>query len=265
MQPRKIISSLNLAEQTEINEPASRHNFKDRHSHREAMLVLENTVTQSLNGRIYEGGPGSLFLFDSNEGHDQGYSSSTPDGAHFWLFLFPNVINCIGDETRGGSQIIDFRAIYRNQELLTLLHATWDDAAAGRLPPEIALPRLHAIFNLIFTEVVKSLTSGSGEPETHSHQHEAISEVRKYLDRTCGRDTDILSLARIAGYSRPHFLRLFRQYAGCRVQEYIDSRRIQRYEQLIAQGRAKKEIADELGFSSAAALAHWRKDKMPDQ
>ncbi len=265
--PRRIVATWNLPERREFREPgvaAWRSTHTDSHSYREFMMSLTGPVVQALEGVVYREEPGTLFLYDSEEKHDRGYSPACPDGSHIWFFVMPDLINCVGDELKAGSYSVDFRYCFRSPEVVKYLNAVWEKAAKKLVSVELAQAEINALVNLIAAELVQALSPaepGEAKSSTDSHQQEMIKEIMKYLDRNCGRDTDVVSLARMAGYSRPHFLRLFRQYAGCRVHEYIDKCRISTYEKLIRQGIPMKNIAGELGFSSTAALGHWRKGK----
>ena len=62
----------------------------------------------------------------------------------------------------------------------------------------------------------------------------------------------------MAGCSRSNFIRLFRKNANCSVLEYINRARIERCKSM-SPNTPLKMIAQELGFSSASAFIHWRK------
>ncbi len=266
---RRLVSSLKPPDSRLIEKdhaPEWRRTHVDLHRYREAMICLTGCVSQSLNGLICRAEPGTLFFFESGEKHDSGYAPGTPDCAHMWMYIMPDVINCLGNELTDGELQVDFRYFYRNRETVIHLNRICDEATAGRLDADIAEFELKAIFDLIFADIVKNIAPGDQYYGRHGtkprHQHESILAIMKYLDRTYGRDTDVVSLARLSGYSRPHFLRLFQEIAGCRVGEYINNRRTMRYYELQAQGASMKTIADELGFSSNASLCHWRKQKL---
>ncbi len=261
--PGPVVSTLNPAESLlPGDDPVAvwRRSHHDRHPHREAMLFLGGGGTQSLEGHVYRCRPGTLFLFDSHERHDQGYPPEYAGSAHLWMFVLEDSVNCVLDEMGEGGYAVLRRFLFRSPELVARLHRGWDEARAG-FPPAVALGRLTAFFTLVLAEFAAELVRREEEVETESasHQKEVIQSILARLDRTCGKGADIPSLARQAGYSTSHFLRLFQRHAGCRVREYIDARRQLRYEALRREGLPVKVIAEELGFSSSAALAHWRK------
>ena len=85
-----------------------------------------------------------------------------------------------------------------------------------------------------------------------------IDLIKNYIREHTGQKSDIKTLARFASISESHFYRLFRQYAGCTVKQYIDIVRQEKYTLLSRRKRPRKEIAYELGFSSTEALCHWQ-------
>ncbi len=236
---------------------AWRRQFTQVHAHREAMLVLQGEVTQGLNGVVYHGGPGTVFLYDVGERHDGGFPSTAPDSDQMWMYFAPGFITCQGIEVRSGRYGNDFRYSCKSPELIKRLNHAWDAAAKGgptRL--ELAQAQLCALFSVLFTDVI---AAAEQPPGGSSVQKEAILEIKQFLQHTAGRGVDVTTLARMAGFSRSHFLRLFRQHVGMTVYEVINEVRRQRYYELLAEGVSMKVIADELGLQSSSALAHWRR------
>ncbi|MFA6929773.1 MAG: helix-turn-helix domain-containing protein [Lentisphaeria bacterium] len=263
---RRIISSLDVDLGLPLSAAAGyswRRQHRDAHPFREAVLVLRGLASQSLGDFVYESGPGTLFLYDYFETHDLGYPPESPPGTHLWLRIFPDSVNCSLVDFSHDSYSTSQRFFYRFSELIRQLHQTWDDGARKQLPVAIFKAKISAVLNLIFAEMVQSKLGnqeqGWKQSPSSSQQKEVIREVQKYLECNCGKNSDIETLSHLASYSRPHFLRLFQQYSGCRVHEYIDRIRQQRFQLLREQGLAMKVIAAELGFASNAALNHWQK------
>ena len=141
-----------------------------------------------------------------------------------------------------------------------LLDYTWDEAVKSPTDPCIR-SQLTVLFNFLFIECYRVFSNPlkiaeASEPSTR----EQINMIKNYLRDNSGRDSSIDVLAHIAGYSRSHFLRLFRKYANCHVKEYINMIREEKYSR-IKDTHPVKSIAWELGFSSTAAFNHWQKGK----
>ena len=235
---------------------------QDSHMRREALLILSGKMVQSLNGDYYQAVPNTLFLFDHHEKHDNGYYPST-QGRHLWIFLSPNVLVCNLTSCRKGSFRFTHRYFCKNLDLIRRLENAWDDSSR-QARWALSLAELNALFSIVFAECYRAFSdpAQSEENEYHMpHMQEIIQMIKRYLRDNCGRNSSIDTLARLAGCSRQHFLRLFRTYTGMRVKEYIDMVRREKYDQLKGVATVKS-IAWELGFSSSAALLHWKKDKL---
>ena len=84
-----------------------------------------------------------------------------------------------------------------------------------------------------------------------------VSQVMRYIEQQCGRGCQINNLADMFGCSRSRFLKIFRQYAGCTVLEFVNRARIRRYRGF-AVSTPVKTVAAELGFGSSSSFIHWR-------
>ena len=96
---------------------------------------------------------------------------------------------------------------------------------------------------------------------TKRSRDKKLWNVMRYIEYQCGRDCSVDTLAQLSGYSRGHFMRLFRDYAGCSVLDYINCQRRVRYQSL-HHNAPLKSIAEQLGFRSVAAFIHWRKQNI---
>ena len=74
-------------------------------------------------------------------------------------------------------------------------------------------------------------------------------------------DAQVKALARMAGYSTYHFLRLFKKHTGHTVHAYIDQCRQKRMEQLERKGTPRAQIAHALGFTALSSFSRWRRQR----
>jgi len=86
---------------------------------------------------------------------------------------------------------------------------------------------------------------------------EVVGAVQAHLRSTAGRGDHLESLADMAGYSKFHFLRVFKQETGMTVQAFINAARATRVAELQANGASVGAIAQELGFASASSFRRW--------
>lgn len=262
---RKIIASCHSdirAVTIGKTELAWHRRHQDSHMRREALLILSGKMVQSLNGDYYQAVPNTLFLFDHHEKHDRGYYSSA-QGRHLWIFLAPDVLVCNLTSCRQGSYRFTHRYFCKNLDLIRRLENAWDDCSRQDRW-ELSLAELNALFSFVFAECYRAFSDPEQSEENEyqmPHMQEIMQMIKRYLRENCGRNSGIDTLARLAGCSRQHFLRLFQTYTGMRVKEYVDMVRREKYDQL-KNVATVKSIAWELGFSSSAAFLHWKKGKL---
>ena len=60
---------------------------QDRHPHREILFSLSGKGLYGFDGKAYPCNPGTVFLFDSYEPHDNSYPPHAPRGTHLWISL----------------------------------------------------------------------------------------------------------------------------------------------------------------------------------
>jgi AraC family transcriptional regulator len=78
-----------------------------------------------------------------------------------------------------------------------------------------------------------------------------LDRVVEYIDAHLGREITLTALARIAGYSRSHFLRMFRTATGHTPHHYVLQLRLKRAQEFMRLGRMSLiDIAAHSGFSS---------------
>ncbi len=223
------------------------------HFRREAMLVLSGQTTQNLLGKLYECRPGTLFLIDRNELHDGLYGASAM-GLHLWMYILANSIICNLFCCSDGRAEVIRSFIYRDREMLDHLDQAWNRSVSGSSE---GWTELSACFRLIACELYRVFKVPGN---IFGHRVDVMETIRHYLQENCGRDCSMETLARMAGCSRQHLMRRFRQEFNCTIGDFLELARRERYSEL--DGRMLvKELADQLGFESASALCHWRKKR----
>lgn len=98
-----------------------------------------------------------------------------------------------------------------------------------------------------------------GSAEKYDQKQEMVTTIRKYIEATAGKGVSLNDIVRITGYSKFHFLRLFKKYTGQTIYPFIHTCRIKKVKIMLESGCKKKEIAYELGFSDPIAFSHWCK------
>ncbi|HSL46742.1 MAG TPA: AraC family transcriptional regulator [Anaerolineales bacterium] len=89
-----------------------------------------------------------------------------------------------------------------------------------------------------------------------SADYESLRRAREVIDAQYAQPLDLDELARIANFSRYHFLRAFRRAFQTTPHEYLTRRRIERAKELLAESELTvTEICFEVGFESLGSFS----------
>jgi AraC-like DNA-binding protein len=261
----KIVSSLFTPDLTHVVNQEHMEWYKkhiDRHPHREVLIGLEGESLYCLDNKIYKCSPGTVFLFDSFEEHDNYYSPHTSTAVHLW-FNFMKKYTTTSLFIVNNGQIINNKSknyVIHNYEWGMLFNRCWSEIKE-KTSMEPALKRLKLVsllVNLVFDVFEKDFKDPAAGNITEAHEN-IINPIKQHIYETSGKGLTLDNLSRIAGYSKYHFLRIFKKLTNQSVHEYINECRLQKAAELRKKGYRKKQIADELGFSCLAAYSRWYK------
>ncbi len=131
-------------------------------------------------------------------------------------------------------------------------------AEAGGQPADLLRLKLRSAVGLLITALIHA-GYASVHDDRHAFQQHVVAAIQQHIRETAGHGECLDSLARISGYSKFHFLRLFEQHTGQTVHRYLDDCRLQRVRTMLERGCSKKEISAALGFSCQSAFSRWLK------
>lgn len=86
------------------------------------------------------------------------------------------------------------------------------------------------------------------------HGVRGVRRVKDFIESRLSQRLSLASLAEIGGYSKYHFLRLFKRETGLTPHAYLVNRRIDRAQDLLRRGVPIAEVALEVGFCDQAHL-----------
>ena len=231
----------------------------DTHPHREVMLCLSGEGVYGYQGGVYHCVPGTVFLFDSYEPHDLSYPPNSPDALHLWLSLLDDraIVRLLPISAGGRFSARHSFVVDDSSATLVLGHA-WDMAARAELPEKVRRVRVVSALASLFASAVEQGYSRTKPAELRNkHADDIISSIMRSIALSGGGGLDLDKLSRYAGYSKFHFLRLFKRHAGMPVHKYIDQCRINKSKELARKGLNKSQIAQMLGFSSVSVYCRW--------
>lgn len=226
------------------------------HAHSEFLVCLTGRTLFAAGSVFYRAVPGSVFYLAPGMAHDEFYPEVNHLLRHLWISLVAGKVlysvHALGPD--GHAQQSGGRAMLSLEELGFAEETCLRPVAepAGNL-------RIAGAFHLIAAGILAPPRPGSS-PEAATQpnfQSQVVHTITQYLDETLGRDVTAADLARLAGYSKFHFLRLFKEHTGMTVQQYTDRVRLRTTRAMLAEQRTQREISERLGFSCPAAFSRW--------
>jgi AraC-like DNA-binding protein len=239
---------------------------EDRHAHVEVLVALTGEGWYGLQDRLYPMRPGTVMLFDSHEPHQSGYPDFAGDQDHLWFSVVPAHLTARLLEVRKGRGIARIVAtVVCEQEDVGVSLQRWAFAHADKadVPASVRRARLLSTVGGMVAAVQETGLRPMSAEGRRAFQHRILATVRRHVQETAGKGATLEHLARIAGYSKFHFHRLFREDCGETVQQYVDRCRQRRVAEALERGVPKKQISAELGFSCSAAFSRWLRSHRP--
>lgn len=242
---------------------AARH--PHRHPSREILFVLEGGGFQSFGGAVYPARAGTVFVFDSMEPHDLGYPPHHPRAKHLWLTFVQDrcVAALLRFEGGRGRHAEQWRRLFSLQELgLASVEPLFPRPHDPARFPDLLRLQITAGVALLVSQLLARGYAAPAADVARDFRVDVIAAIQRHIREANGKDCRIGSLARIAGYSKYHFHRIFRAHAGMTLGRYVDRCRKAAYVRMASSGLQQKAIAEALGFAHPSALTRWRKRQM---
>ena len=218
------------------------------HGYREILAVISGQALLRLDGRPVRISRGEFLAIDPWVRHTSGHLPNE-SAVFWWCILDPGRFRCL----LWRRNQIDSYQIMRSEEFVRMLNQTFSEKNAESVAAELQ----YFIAGLI-CRFIRKMPEHVPYSQDSLHQETAVQKVLAWLENLPVLKCSLSEAASLAGYSRPHFQRLFKQYTGRSFHDYLQVRRVEKLHDLHSLGNiAKKEIAAQLGFGSTAALNHW--------
>lgn len=139
------------------------------------------------------------------------------------------------------------------KELLLQIQAEYD--STNSLSSVFIYEKLLSLFVLIgrnYTEHVKRFDVGHPMQQEYT---EKFIGICNYINEHCTEDLSLDEIAKITGFSKYHFSRLFKQFTNVTFYKYLNQKRISHAEMMLADPSISiTEVALHSGFSSLSAF-----------
>jgi AraC-like DNA-binding protein len=230
------------------------------HGYAEFLIALQGDSFYAVGEQLYACRPGDAFYLPAGAPHDNGYPPNWHDVEHLWIsvlhqrafFSIYLIADGVHHPVRGGRANLSMAELGFDVEACL---------GADLVPAHWQHRRAYAVLQLLLARIIDI---GRSTTETASGPAVVVQSICEHIDRTAGAGATLTEVARLAGYSKYHFLRLFQRHAGMTVQQYVDRARRKAVRRMLAEGISKKVIAAELGFSGPPAFSRWLRKHVND-
>lgn len=232
------------------------------HSAFEMIMPVEGSYLVTVGQQTYELRPGDIFLIPGGELHS--LRAPSRGGRFILLFEFDSVLMLQGASTLKSllaTPVLINRStcpsIY-NEELSIFSQLCTDYLHTDSFRDITLYTRLMAFFVLYGRYRMPLDGSDASTEFPHAGQKsyaEKFNAVLTYLDRHFAEDLSLEDAAAVAGFSKFHFSRTFKQITGYNFYDYLLHRRIKSSEMLLMKpGMSISQIALQSGFSSVSTF-----------
>ena len=232
------------------------------HSAFEMIVPVEGSYLATVSGQTFELTPGDIFLIPGGEPHS--LKAPARGGRFIFLFDFEQILSI-----KGASYLASCmsKPLLMNRSTCPSIYAEemelfsqvcWEYLHDDSLRDITIYSRLLTLF-LNFGKYRLSAEGSTALSQLpHSSQRnyaERFEAVFAYLDRHFTEDLSLEEVASVAGFSKFHFSRTFKQLSGCNFYEYLSHRRIKSSEALLMHPELSiSQIALQSGFSSVSTF-----------
>jgi AraC-like DNA-binding protein len=226
----------------------------DLHWEREILMVIRGKTEFSYHDRKIIMDKGDVLFIDSWEPHQYGYGSVCEKCLHLWLHLhtehlFANIIE-ISNGVQHNHPLMELP-----DDLLSAINRRWDAAKNSQGRKKHVTEYYQSIVRLLQEELLWNALT----PCSSSDRESLENQLKNFLSVNYGHRVTLEELEKLFKRDRSYLSRLFKKAYGCTIGEFIDQNR-ERYAATASErGMTQKEIAAQLGFSSASAFWLWRK------
>lgn len=256
--PQLRIEIRNCCDESQTASLKKPRNSRSQESHpeREILFVLSGKNSFLLNGKIYSPAPGTAFFINRWIPHQCDYGTIKNDFTHIWVHFHEKKLFSVLYQGRHGEQSHQHLTWEHSGHLLGLLNERWDRALQE---PERSDARREIYMSIarILAEELTYLSSHKPR-EIRSNSEQISAWIKNYISMQYGRNVSLSELEKLTGYNRFYLMRLFKSEYGMTIGEYINCVRRGFATAATLQGMRQKEIAQQLGFRSAAAYWLWK-------
>ena len=228
------------------------------HTPIEIIMPITNSYTVMIGDTVTELAPSDIIFIGAGVVHAL---NAPPQGRRLILQIEPSVLRGLKDMDSIITLISP--AITITAESSPTLHkALHSNILAIANEYNNAYPFYETAIYSIFMDMLVYIQRNSNElghfsaknPISKEHIDKFMS-ICTYISNHCTEDLNLDDIAQLAGFSKYHFTRLFKQYTNTTFYKYVNQKRIEHAEQLLIDPNLSiTEVALSSGFSNQSAF-----------
>lgn len=231
-----------------------------QHDHLEVMMVLRGRGCHGYGGEVYEFWPGTVFCFAPQERHDVEMPPWAPEADVLWVNVtgrsFTARLLSFRQTAKGSRDTLGHLLMIEDTGLLGPNPLLYLDFIKESREPVRPLQVRAGVELLLAAVVADGYEEDWVRPESRARR--AVRLIEEYIQEVGGRTT-LDDCARLAGYSRSHFSRLFTHFAREYIKDYIDDYRFAHSNDLLRDGWTYKHIAEHYDMSPQSFCRWYRR------
>jgi AraC-like DNA-binding protein len=235
---------------------------RHRHNHTEVLVCVAGPTSFGWLNRVFRLETGAVLLVERLEQHAFYYPQDVGEFEHLWVSwqdapLQENGIATFRFHGRRDSVTQDTLCFPRSEQIFADVRSAWD--SFGSLEESmrpLGKERLRTLLARMILELSFRAQSSQQELDTGST---SVRKICAVIDSHPDREVPLSEAARVAGYSKYYFHRLFLRCTGETLHTYNTRRRIAHARQLLEGGWSCRAVAEEMSFASPTAFSHWYK------
>lgn len=138
---------------------------------------------------------------------------------------------------------------------LLLLEITEEYRNSSPLSEAVIYSKLLTMLVLMGRNYTENIVDFDVTPDKRQEYTEKFVTICDYISSHCTEELNLEQLSEMAGFSKFHFSRLFKQFSGQSFYQYVSQKRIEHAEILLASGeKSITDVAADSGFESMSAF-----------
>ena len=238
-------------------ETRSQHSIP-AHLHYDTSLVLtyfvKGTGSIRIEGQLYQIEAGDIFLLNPSELHVCTIDGDTPH-ERIALYINDSILDSFScekhnffdafyDRKPGRHNLICAEDVDRflvGAQLQKILQRTEQNTTESIVLATCAIIELLAMLNQVLaSQTLENAPVSSGDKR--------INEIIRYLNKNFSQELSIEMIAEQFHFSKYHLCRLFKEYVGTTIWEYLIYKRLIAFNQLVCQSYSLEEASYSVGF-----------------